>query len=117
MHSLTDLHYSAALRVLCYLKVSPAQGILFPTKSTFQLKAFSDSDWETCPETRRFVNGYCIYLGDSLISWKSKKQPTISRSSTEAEYRSMTSIVCEIQWLTNLLTDLCVPFIKPATLC
>lgn len=89
---------------------------MFPTKSNHQLKAFSDSDWATCPETRKSVTVYCIYLGDSLISWKSKKQAIISRTSTEAEYRSMASTVCELQWLTNILTELHVPYTTPALL-
>ncbi|XP_058727162.1 uncharacterized mitochondrial protein AtMg00810-like [Vicia villosa] len=116
MQQPTEVHFAVAMRVLRYLKNSPAQGIMFPATSTLQLKAFSDSDWATCPETRRFVTGFCIYLGDSLISWKSKKQATISRSLTEAEYRSMAATVCELQWLTNILKELRVPSIAPALL-
>lgn len=112
----TDIHYSAAMRVLRYLKGSPAQGIMFPTKSNHQLNAFSNSDWATCPETRKSVTCYCIYFGDSLISWKSKKQATISCSSTEAKYHSTTSIVCELQCLTNLLIKLRIPFTNTALL-
>jgi len=55
-------------------------------------------------------------LGESLISWKSKKQQTISKSSSEAEYRALAATTCELQWLTFLLQDLHVPFITPATL-
>ena len=62
------------------------------------------------------LTGYSIYLGDSLISWKSKKQPTIFRSSSEAEYRALATTTCELQWLSYLLEDLHLPLSQPATL-
>lgn len=116
MHAPTSLHYDAAIRVLRYIKNTPAQGFFYPADFQLQLKAFSDSDWATCPDTRRSVTGYCIFLGQSLISWKSKKQPTVSRSSTEAEYRALAATACELQWLDYLLTDFQISFIKPSLL-
>lgn len=95
----TDVHLKAAHHVLRYLKSNPGQGLFYAADTDLCLNAFSDADWATCSDTRRSVTGFCVYLGFSLISWKSKKQCTVSRSSTEAEYRSMALTTCELIWL------------------
>ena len=82
-------HLDAAHKVLRYIKSSTGQGILLSFAGSMQLKAYCDADWARCKDTRRSTIGYCIFLGNSLKSWKTKKQTTVSRSSADAEYRSM----------------------------
>ncbi|XP_031108680.1 uncharacterized protein LOC116013171 [Ipomoea triloba] len=101
-----DSHLVATHRVLRYIKGSPGKGLFYPANPNFKLQGFSDSDWANCIKSRKSITGYCIYLGESLISWKTKKQATVSRSSSEAEYRALASTTCEIQWLKYLLADL-----------
>jgi len=104
------------LPILHYLKSSPGQGLFFPSNSDFHIKVYCDADWVNCPMTRRSVTGYYIFLGDAPISWKSKKQPTMSRSSIESEYRSMAATTSELIWLHSLLADLSVPHPQPTFL-
>lgn len=101
-------HLDAAHRVLRYIKFAPAQGLFFPAKSYMHIKAFCDADWAGCLDTRKSITGYCVFIGDSLISWKSKKQQTVSHSSAKSEYRSMASTCYELMWLRSLLKDLLV---------
>ncbi|KAL2901568.1 Retrovirus-related Pol polyprotein from transposon RE1 [Bienertia sinuspersici] len=109
-------HWDAALRVVRYLKGCPGQGILLRSDSDLQLVGWCDSDWASCPNTRRSLTGWLVSLGGSPISWKTKKQHTVSRSSAEAEYRSMASITCELKWLKGLLSCLGVPHLSPVSL-
>ncbi|XP_050877744.1 uncharacterized mitochondrial protein AtMg00810-like [Lathyrus oleraceus] len=96
-------HYAAATTILKYLKSAPAKGLFFPVSSSLKLTGYADSDWARCHETRKSITGYCVFIGSSLISWKSKKQNTVSRSSTEAEYRALASLTSEIQWFAHLI--------------
>ncbi|XP_019413588.1 PREDICTED: uncharacterized protein LOC109325593 [Lupinus angustifolius] len=109
-------HYKAMTRVLRYIKSIPGQGLFYLATSTVHLKGFTDSDWAAYLDTRRSISRYCMFLGNALISWKSKKQNIVSRSSSEAEYRALAVTSCEVQWLTYLLTDFHISFKHPTLL-
>lgn len=99
-------HLQAAMRVLRYLKGSIGLGLFYSAESTLVLQAFTDADWASCLDSRRSTSGYCMFLGNALISWKSKKQQTVSHSSAESEYRAMEFGSREVVWLRNLLAEL-----------
>ena len=98
----------------------------FPSNTSLHIKAFADAEWVACPDSKRSITGFCVFLGDSLVSWKSKKQNTVSRSIAEAENRSMavavdvavavTVAVVELTWTLYLLKDLNVKHDKAALL-
>lgn len=93
-------------RLLWYVKGTLHYGLLFTTSFFIRIITYFDVDWARCPGTRRSISGYSIYLGNNLVSWSAKKQPTISHSSCEFEYHALTSTVPEVFWLDHLLRDL-----------
>ncbi|GJT63798.1 retrovirus-related pol polyprotein from transposon TNT 1-94 [Tanacetum coccineum] len=101
----TTLHMKALIKVLRYVKLTTSQGLFFPTNNNLHMTVFCDSDWASCPFSRRSFTGYGVFLGPSLISWQSKKQLVISRSSTEVEYRALADTTCEVTWLKCLLKE------------
>ncbi|CAL1397449.1 unnamed protein product [Linum trigynum] len=116
VHSPGPEHVTAAHRVLRYLKTSPGQGLFFPTGESLRLNAYCDADWGGCQTTRRSTTGYYIQLGSAPVSWRTKKQRVVARSSAEAEYRAMASTVSEVIWLRFLLIELGVPQHSPTPL-
>jgi hypothetical protein len=117
MHNPTAVHWSAVKRVLRFLKNTVDHG-LFYSKTTLQLNAFCDSDWAGCPDDRRSTSGFAVFLGDCLVSWSAKKQPVVSRSSTEAEYRSLAIATTELYWLRMLFQEIQIPLpISPIIWC
>ncbi|XP_019090009.1 PREDICTED: uncharacterized protein LOC109128318 [Camelina sativa] len=109
-------HLQAAHKVLRYLKGTIGQGLFYGKDDDFSLRGFSDADWGACPDSRRSVTGYAIFIGQSLVSWRSKKQDMVSMSSAESEYRAMSVITKELLWFTYILKTLRVPFSLPAYL-
>lgn len=102
----TITHHNVALRILRYLKGSPSKGLFFPINYSITLQGFLHADWAECLGTRISISGQCFLLGHSHISWRTKKQIIVSRSSSIAEYRALTSSTCELQCLLYLLQDL-----------
>ena len=99
-------HYAVVLRILRYMKSTIFDGLHFSSHSSLTLHAYSDADWASDPTDSRSTTGYCFLLGDSLISWRSKKQTVVARSRTEAEYRALAATTTELIWLRWLLQDL-----------
>ncbi|XP_019101870.1 PREDICTED: uncharacterized protein LOC109133316 [Camelina sativa] len=112
----THAHWDAALRVVRYLQGSPGQGILLSSDNDLQLTGWCDADWAGCPVNRRSLTGWFVSLGNSPLSWRSKKQNVVSMSSAEAEYHSMSLTLRELKWLKGLLEDLGVQQAQPIDL-
>ncbi|KAG7546558.1 Retrotransposon gag domain [Arabidopsis suecica] len=115
-HDPRDIHLTAVHKVLRYLKGTAGQGLFYPVDDTFDLRGYTDADWGTCKNNRRSVTGYCMFIGNSLVSWRSQKQDSVSMSSAESEFRAMSSGTKEMIWLSRLLNDFKVPFKPPAYL-
>lgn len=95
MHDPKIDHMNALKRILRYIRGTIEYGLhLYPSSSN-KLVSFTDADWGGCPDTRRSTSGYCVYFGDNLISWSSKRQPTLPRSNAEAEYRGVANVDSE----------------------
>ncbi|GJU16395.1 ribonuclease H-like domain-containing protein [Tanacetum coccineum] len=95
MHDPCDPHFTALKRILRYVRGTIDHGLQLHVSSTAQLTAYTDADWAGCPVTRRSTSGYCVFLGDNLLSWSAKRHVTFSRSSAEGEYRGVANVVAE----------------------
>ncbi|GJV86516.1 ribonuclease H-like domain-containing protein [Tanacetum coccineum] len=109
MHDPREPHLAALKRILLYVQGTLDLGLNLYASSTTSLVGYIDADWAGCPSTRRSTSGYCVFLGDNLLSWSGKRQHTLSRSSAEAEYRGVANVVAETAWLRNLLCELHSP--------
>jgi len=96
----------AVIRILRYLKNCPGKGIILSNNGHLRIEGYTDADWAGCLDDRRSTSGYCVFLGGNLVSWRSKKQNVVARSTAEAEFRSMASGLCEVMWLKIILTEL-----------
>ncbi|XP_071704420.1 uncharacterized mitochondrial protein AtMg00810-like [Rutidosis leptorrhynchoides] len=96
LHALMQDHFQAVRRILRYVKGTLSLALSFLHVPEPSILGYSDADWARCIETRRSTYGYSIFLGENLISWIAKKQPTVSRSSCESEYRTLANTASEI---------------------
>ncbi|XP_050147277.1 secreted RxLR effector protein 161-like [Malus sylvestris] len=106
MNNPTDLHLHLVKRILRYLQGTITCGLKYTKGEDMSITTYSDSDWASNINTRRSITGYVVYLGSNPISWQSKKQSTVSRSSTEAEYKAIAHYTADIFWIRSLLRDM-----------
>jgi histone deacetylase 1/2 len=106
MHDPRAPHMTMLKRILRYVRGTSSHGLHLHASPTLDITVYSDADWAGCPDTRRSTSGFCVFLGESLVSWSSKRQPTVSRSSAEAEYRAVANVAAECIWLRQLLGEL-----------
>jgi histone deacetylase 1/2 len=116
LHAPTTLHWTAVKRILRYLRGTISLGLQFSKSSSTIVRSFSDADWAGCPDDRRSISGFAVYVGSNLVSWNAKKKATVSRSSTATEYKSLANATAEVMWVQTLLAELGVSQSKAAVL-
>ena len=99
-------HIMACKRVLRYLKETMDYGLKFSAGGKMEITGFTDADWACDIDDRKSIGAYCIYFGNNLVSWSSKKQFVVTRSSAESEYRALASASAEIAWIQSLFSEL-----------
>ncbi|RVW82116.1 Retrovirus-related Pol polyprotein from transposon RE1 [Vitis vinifera] len=106
MHSPTEEHMEAVYRILRYLKMTPGKGLFFRKTENRDTEVYSDADWVGNIIDRRSTSGYCSFVWGNLVTWRSKKQSVVARSSAEAEYRALAQGICEGIWIKRVLSEL-----------
>ncbi|KAM1392939.1 hypothetical protein PS1_029222 [Malus domestica] len=116
MSTPTDIHFHLVKRILRYLQGTLECGLTYSSTHTLDLFAFSDADWASDINTRRSTTGYVVLLGHNPVSWQSKKQVSVSRSSTEVEYKALANAAADVAWIRLILKDLQVVLPSPPVL-
>jgi hypothetical protein len=106
MHDARSGHLDVVYRILRYLKSSRGKGLMFRSHGHLNVNGYCDADWASCLDDRRSTSDYCVFVGGNLVSWRSKKQSIVSRSTAEAEYKAMSLVVSEMLRIRNLLSEL-----------
>lgn len=99
LHAPTIVHWSAVKRILRYVKGTSNLGLKIRQCKSMMVSSFSDADWAGCVDDRRSTGGFAVFLGDNLVSWCARKQATVSRSSTETEYKALANATAEMMWV------------------
>lgn len=118
MHAPTVEHMNVVYRILRYLNICPCpcKGLLFSKNGKLDVEGYIDSGWAGDQTTIRSTSGYFTFVGGNLVTWRSKKQKVVARSSAEAEFRGMAHGLCELLWIKNVLKDLGIKHLKPMNL-
>nr|XP_016488380.1 PREDICTED: uncharacterized mitochondrial protein AtMg00810-like [Nicotiana tabacum] len=106
MQNPNSMHLQAVKRIIRYVKRTIDHGLRIISQSSFRLYGFSYADWAGCTITKRSTTRYCIHLGANCVSWSSRKQNTVARSSAEAEYRALAATAIELTWISYILQDI-----------
>uniref|UniRef100_A0A2N9J1M4 Integrase catalytic domain-containing protein n=1 Tax=Fagus sylvatica TaxID=28930 RepID=A0A2N9J1M4_FAGSY len=106
MHAPCEKHMEAVYRILRYLKSAPGKGLMLYKNGHLEVEGYTDADWAGSITDRRSTSGYCTFVGGNLVTWRSKKQSVVARSSAEAEFRAMAHGICEMLWLKAMLKEL-----------
>ena len=116
MHSPREEHFEVAYRILKYLKRKPGRGLLFENHGHSRIEAYTHADWAGSITDRRCKSNYCTCIGGNLVTWRSKMQTVVARSSAEAEFRAIAHGIYDLLWLKKLLEDLKVTSSMPMKL-
>ncbi|KAL5553017.1 hypothetical protein UlMin_040418 [Ulmus minor] len=117
MENPTTTHFKAAKRILRYIKGTIDIGLLYSVSNNYKFVEYTDSDCGGDIDDRKSTSGFVFFIGDTVFTWMSKKQPIVTLSSCEAEYVAATSCICHAVWLRNLLKELSMTQEDPTQIC